>query len=145
LKKDVVLTITGSQMIDGQKEQVELTTTGTYYRKGEQFYITYDESSATGYSGSKTTVTVTKDGQRVTMLRSDPYKSHLVIEKGQRHQCAYTTEAGPLYLGIIGQKIHSDLKEEAGELSFQYSLDINASLISVNEVSIQIKECHKPC
>ena len=91
MKKEVIISIKGKQRVDGEDDIVELTTMGNYYIRDGIQYIRYDESGATGYDGCKTTLKV-KGNDMVTMIRSGPCCSQLIVEKGRRHQCHYATE-----------------------------------------------------
>ena len=66
--------------MDGEDDIVELTTMGNYYIRDGIQYIRYDESGATGYDGCKTTLKV-KGNDMVTMIRSGPCCSQLIVEK----------------------------------------------------------------
>lgn len=140
MKKDVMITIKGIQRSDGDKDVVELFTMGRFYRKNGSYYISYDESEATGFEGAKTTLKVEQDN-RVTMFRSGSMRSQLIIERGVRHQCNYDTGYGSFTIGVLGDKIVSSLTDEGGDIEFQYSLDVNTSLASENEVHINVKQC----
>lgn len=139
MKKDVFISIRGVQRVEGDEEVVELMTVGNLYKKRDTFYLTYDETEATGYSGSHTTLKLEQDG-RVTMRRSTPYESQIIVEAGRRHQCHYGTAFGDLFIGVLGVDVNSTLSEEGGELQFSYSLDVNTELASENEVHIQVRE-----
>lgn len=140
MKKDVRITIKGTQYIDDEKDFVELTTLGRFYRKNGVYYISYDESEATGFEGSKTTLKV-EGSDRVTMSRvGENINSELIIEKGQRHQCFYDTGYGAITLGISGDEIVSRINDTGGRLKVRYTLDINASNASVNELQVDVKE-----
>lgn len=141
MKKDVLINIRGVQYYDDDKEVVELMTVGRFYRKNGDYYISYDESEATGFEGSKTTLRVEGSGDgRVTMLRSGANKSQLIIEAGTRHQCHYETGYGDLIMGVSGNRVISSLSDEGGDLNFKYTLDFNASMASENEVFVNVKE-----
>ncbi len=140
MKKDVRITIKGIQYADGDQDLVELTTIGSLCRRNGAYYISYDESEATGFEGAKTTLKVEGD-QRVTMRRTgENMRSQLIIEKGQRHQCFYDTGYGSLTLGISGDDIVSCLDDNGGHLQVRYTLDINASMASENELSVDVEE-----
>ena len=69
MKKDVLISIKGVQRVEGQEEVIELMTVGNLYKKKDSYYLSYEETEATGFGGSKTTLRLEQDG-RVTMLRS---------------------------------------------------------------------------
>lgn len=134
------ITVRGTQTVDGDSESMELVTTGQFRRKGAKFYILYEESDATGYAGCRTTLIYDPKRQQVTMNRHGAAESQLIIEVGKRHQCNYDTGCGSLILGVNGSGIESTLEETGGELTFHYSLDVNATLISENTVQVTV-EC----
>ena len=139
MKKDVIIQIHGNQRVDGKDNPMELITQGTFYEKNGNYYIIYDETDATGFDGSKTTLKV--EGQRrVTMTRSGSTRSHLIIEKQLRHLCQYGTPCGEILIGVFANHIENELNDSGGKLSFRYSLDINAAAASENKVDILVKE-----
>lgn len=138
-KKNVFISIKGIQNIDGEKDVIELLTCGEFYWENNQFFISYEESETTGFKNSDTLLKV--DGEdTVTLTRTGGTSSHLVIEKGKRHQCHYDTGYGSITVGISGDSIASTLSEAGGILDFSYSMDINSALTSENRVIITIKE-----
>lgn len=138
MKKDVFINITGVQIVDEQRDTTELYTEGSFYKKNNHYYIVYDESEATGFNESRTTLKVEGD-DRVTMMRSGEFRSHLVVEKDNRNVGHYDTGEGALAIGISTKTIRSNLCDEGGDLFFSYSMDINSSLVSENEVYIKVK------
>lgn len=139
MKKDVMLTIRGTQCIDGNEETVELLTCGQLIRRSNSYWITYDESETTGFAGFKTTLKVEKN--RVTMRRRSVQSStNLVIEGGVRHQCAYDTGYGLLNIGISGRSINSRLTDDGGRVEFAYSMDVDAALQAEQRVVIEVRD-----
>ena len=53
MKKDVLITIKGTQKVGGESDVIEMMTTGRFYRKNKLYYISYEETEATGYEGCK--------------------------------------------------------------------------------------------
>ncbi len=140
MKKEVMITITGDQTVDGETDTIEVLTTGNYYRKNGNYYISYEESQSTGMEGVRTTIKV-EDEKKVTMMRSGNLKTQFIIENQVRHSCYYDTGQGGLMIGVWGNQIISSLKDSGGMLSFKYTMDINTALASENKVTINIKEC----
>lgn len=142
MKKDVLISIKGVSSIDGEKDVMELMTVGNLFFKDGKQFLTYKESEATGFKG--TTTCLELDGEnKVIMKRIGANRSQLIIEKGKRHLCCYDTGHGDLMIGVFSNSIKNSLDENGGDLSFMYSLDINSSLASENEVYINVKECQK--
>ena len=99
--------------------------------------IQYSDSEITGYDDS-TTVVRAFGTDMVTMHREGELEHQLMIETGKKHHCDYNTEYGRLMLGIYTHKIFNSLTENGGELYFKYAIDANGSLLSENEVYMEI-------
>lgn len=139
MKKDVCIKIKGIQIVDNQSDTTELFTLGSFYKKNQNYYITYDESETTGFINGKTTLKI-EGNNKVTLLRSGPVKSHLIIENGRRNVGHYGSLDGDLMIGVYTKEMDSQLSDDGGDLYFHYDLDVNSSLISENEVFINVKE-----
>ena len=138
MKKDVLINIKGIYQVDDDRDEIELFTTGQYYKKNGEYYICYDETEATGFEGSRTTLRVNPD--RVVMQRTGASISQLIVELGVRHQCHYDIGMGDMMIGVLGNKVKSTLDEKGGHLIIKYSLDVNSLLASENEMYINVKE-----
>lgn len=139
MKKDVLISIKGIYDSEDDRDEVELFTTGTYYKKAGSYYICYDETEATGFEGSRTVLRVENE-DKVTMNRSGKAKAQLIVERGVRHQCHYGLDMGDMMIGVLGSSIKSSLGDKGGSLEIKYSLDINSMLASENEMYISVKE-----
>lgn len=140
MEENYLIKIIGTMESGGDADTIELTTKGSFVKRGASFFISYNESEATGYVGCLTTVKVDESGNKVTMLRFGPNQSQLVIEKGRRHVCHYETGHGALSLGISADEIAYDLQsDKGGKVNFSYLLDSNTNSISRNEVKITVK------
>jgi uncharacterized beta-barrel protein YwiB (DUF1934 family) len=138
MKKNVFIRIKGIQQIENEQDVTELYTQGLFYKKNNNYYITYDESETTGYEGSKTTLKI-EGNDKVTLMRSGAVKSHLIIQNGTRNVGHYGTNEGQLMVGVYTKQLNTDLTENGGDVHFRYALDINSTLVSENEVFINVK------
>ena len=133
-----MIKITGTQGLDGDTDSVELTTVGKMGVKDGQFLLTYDESEMLGVKGVKTSLMV-KDEDTVVLKRSGGYASRLVVQKGVRNSCFYSTPHGDLVIGIFGENVSHNLTDSGGTLNMSYTIDSNLQLISRNSVEISVK------
>ena len=138
MKNDVLISIRGICTTDDDQDVVEMFTTGKYYKKDGCYHISYNESEATGFGKSKTTLTVDKN-RMVTLERQGAANSQLIVERGVRHQCYYDVGFGDLMIGVMGSRIKSTLNDRGGNLEFRYLLDIEAMHSSENEMYIHIE------
>ena len=125
----------------GAPDIMELITEGTFkpikLGNADGWEISYEDSEATGFAGSTTTVTCIGD-ELASMRRSGSADSHLVIEKDRRHHCHYGTEYGDMLLGLSASRIINRLSEEGGMLYFKYTIDINSAFVSENEIYFEV-------
>lgn len=138
MKEDFLITIRGRIEQNGDSDSIELMTRGGFVRRNGSYFITYQETEATGYVGCTTTVKV-EGSQRVSMLRFGPAASQLIIEKGRRHVCHYETGHGALDLGIAADEIEADLTPQGGSVDFSYTLDVDTAMMSRNFVNITVR------
>ena len=138
MEEKYLIQILGEVVTDGDRETIDLTTTGDFYKADGDYYVKYAESDATGFDGSTTTVKVWKSGASIT--RNGLYQSCLMIEKGITNLCNYDTPAGSLVLDINGVQIDTDLDEKGGRINMEYTLNSGGLLISENKLTMNIKE-----
>ena len=137
MKKDVLINLTSIQTIDKESTQTELITSGTLEENGEEYTIKYDESEATGFEGSTTIINV-KNDRLISILRRGKTNSELTIEIGTKHYCHYGTPFGDFVVGIFAHTIQNEINDFQGRLYLKYTIDINSSYISDNEILIVI-------
>ncbi len=138
--KDVLIHIKSKQFVEGagEAESVELKTVGKFGIKEGKTYITYDDSAA--FEAQDVTTIVKISGGQVSLQRTGQVTGRLVVEKGQRHLCCYNTTAGSMMVGIFGELVDNGLTDSGGALVMRYTIDINSSMVSRNEVKISVKE-----
>ena len=139
MREDYIIKIDGVQLQDGEQNKISLYTKGSFVKKGDNYFISYKETAATGFEGNTTTVKVEK-ADKVSLLRYGNAPSTLVVEKGRRHLCHYDTGYGPVLLGISADAIETALDDCGGSVNFSYSLDLNAQDLSENTVKITVTQ-----
>lgn len=136
--KDVNITLVSVQSDGNDKQSTELFAKGKLLKKDDRYVISYEESEATGFAGSVTTLEVFSQ-DKVIMERKGSATSQLIIEKGKKHFCRYGTPYGDFTIGVNAQDIVSQIDENGGKLKFSYVLDVNASYIGDFEINIDVK------
>lgn len=86
MMKDVIIKIKGTQGIDGEQDEIELTTDGRFGKRGDSYYMTYDESAMLGMDSVKTSIYIKPDNS-VILQRTGAVESRLVVESGKRSSC----------------------------------------------------------
>lgn len=140
MAKNYLVSIIGSQEVDGKKDNIEVITDGIYETKNGNRYIKYKEYYEDGKDKKSSNVIKIEDENMVTIIHKGENSSRLLLEKGRRHQCHYRTIAGDLLIGVFTDTIKSSLSDKGGDLYVKYTLDFNSDLVSQNEFKINIKE-----
>jgi uncharacterized beta-barrel protein YwiB (DUF1934 family) len=138
LKKKVLISLVSIQWMDDEKSETELLTKATYSSVHGNTVISYEDSEATGFEGSVTTITVDK-GVNASVVRRGTANSALTLEKGKKHYCQYGTPFGTMRIGVYTQEIRNEL-EKNGTLYMKYTLDVNSSYLSDNEIILKIEQ-----
>ncbi|WP_228725134.1 DUF1934 domain-containing protein [Caproicibacter fermentans] len=137
-----MISIKGRQRVDDETGEVELTTFGSYVRRGDSRYIVYKEYTSEDKNTTRTSILKVDGGNKVTLMRGGEDSTRLILERGKRHLCQYDTEFGNMMIGVFTSRVQSELNDLGGKLEVSYTLDINSSLSSQNEIFITIKEAN---
>lgn len=135
-----IITVTGIQEVDGEKDKIEVTTTGDYMEKNGHKFIKYKEYDNEDPNISLDTVVKVEGDSKVSIIRMGDRPSRLILENGVRHQCHYSTVMGDLMMGVYTSEIEQKLTDSGGDLRVKYQLDFFSDLVSDNEIYINVKE-----
>lgn len=140
LKQDYYIDVIGRQEYPerpGDIEEIKLSTTGTYEQKDGYELVTYQEYDEEDPKiVHLTELKIEPDRVTVTKLGSD---TKLLLISGKKVQCVYDTGFGNTTLGVYTDGIFNQLSGVSGTLKIVYTLDMNASLISFNELEIRMR------
>lgn len=138
MKKNVVITVRGLQRQVAEDEPVEVISAGTYLRKEDTHYLSYEEADEDGK--------ITKNRIKITpssleMTKQGGITTQMIFIKGQKHYACYETPFGELTLGMSTKSIK--VTEENNQLSvaLRYDLEVNDTPMSECELDIEVKEC----
>lgn len=137
--KKVLVKVKGTQGIDGENSVIELSTEGTLREFEGDYIITYNDDPTESGSKTKTQLTIQKNGTVILDRRGD-LNSRLVITEGERNSCLYAIPQGSMTLGIYGKSVKSDMTANGGAVKMVYSIDMNLTPLSDNEVEIFVEE-----
>ena len=138
--KDVIIDIKGVQGLDGTSDTIEFTTDGRFGMKDGEYYISYDEGQLFDNGDCVKTKIFIKSENTVLLQRSGSLQSKMLIEKGKRNTCFYSTPAGDLVIGIFGEVLNYKLTDKGGQINLKYTIDSDLRVISHNSVNISIRE-----
>lgn len=126
---------------NNEKNETELFTKAFYDKKDNVHIFRYDDTSATGFEGSTTTITVIGNNN-ASVTRTGTANSNLTLETNKKHYCHYGTPYGDFQIGVMTRYIENNL-DDSGRLALKYTLDLNSAYLSDNEIIITIQNFSK--
>lgn len=141
MKKKQLISLLSTQVQDDERTESELFTNAEIICTKSYSTITYEDTEATGFEGSVTTVKV-NGNKEASVIRTGTSNSLLMLEKGKKSYCQYGTPFGMFQIGVYTHTIENTLNEN-GRLYLKYTLDLNASKLSDNEITITIQNTNQ--
>lgn len=140
MNKNVIISVKGIQTASkNDSNQIELVTEGKYYRKGQNYFVTYKESKVTGMDGTTTTLKINQDGL-VTLTRFGSVNTQFIFEKGQKHTSYYDTNYGTFVVGILTKSVNIDIDDSGGEVRVNYNIEIDNNKTGGTDFHMYIRE-----
>ena len=132
MEENVIISIKGSQLYEGQDPDVtELVTAGTLRREQEGYTIAYQETELTGLEGTTTKLRI--EGPRVTLLRQGSVNSQMIFEVGRKHLSMYETPYGALAVGIETRRLKNTV-------DIDYAIEIDNLLAGKSLFQLNVKK-----
>ena len=137
--KPVMIKMKSIQNTSGEASEVELITEGSLSFDNGKYTVSYKDSEATGFEDSVTSVEV-EEQRLASVVRVGSAPSNLVLEINKKHHCHYGTPYGDMMVGIYAHSIKNELDEKGGNLYLRYTIDINSSYISDNQIIMEVNQ-----
>ena len=137
MTKEVLISVTGMHMMDGDSSDVELVTTGKYYVKNGIRYILYDESIDGLEQPVKNVVKVRDDSMEV--IRRGGFQVHMTFKRGMTLMASYATPFGEMSVGITTGSIQVAGEEDSLHVHAEYLLDMNGQQISRCRIALEVR------
>ena len=138
MKRNVVLSIRGTQTYEGQDPDViELVTEGTMEFRDGGWDISYEESDLTGLAGVTTTFRV--EPARVILERTGNLRSQMIFEKGVPHDSLYQMPFGAMMISVCAQYLYFDIVPDGGVIDLLYSIEIEKTQAGTVDYHLDIR------
>jgi uncharacterized beta-barrel protein YwiB (DUF1934 family) len=132
---NAIITIKNRQQIDGQRDDIEVMTEGSFYDKNGTYYILYTE----GEEGVSTRIKASR--QTVSIRKSGAYSSDFLYETGRTHSFVYRMPYGEIAMELNTQKVYIELSETGGTIVLDYILEMNLQKIENHlTISVQLRK-----
>ena len=140
IEKDFLIEITSVQRNGEDKDEIKVKTRGTVKKINNKVYVAYNE-----YEGRYPCSCVIKaeSDEKLCVIKNGSVSAKLILEKGKKHYCPYSTKEGTFVLGVFADDMRVKYDENSCDISLKYALDINSQLIGKNEISISAQKIEK--
>ena len=136
---DVLITISGIQMIDEDDSDVEMMVRGDYYQKNGKHYILFEEMME-GFEGKVKNV-IKVSGRGIDIIKRGIANVHMQFEKNKKNLSCYTTPLGDMVVGIQANKIRINEEPDSLKVDIDYSLDVNYEHLSECSIRVDVQSC----
>lgn len=137
MTRDVLISISGMQMIEDENDAVEMITAGEYYMRSGKHYILYEEIQE-GQDGTiKNMIKIYPDSLEI--IKSGSSSVHMTFEKDKKNMSCYATPFGELMIGVRTSEIWVEEEEDSIKVRVTYSLDINYQHVSECDIIIDVR------
>lgn len=138
MKKEVVLSLRGTQTYEGQEPDViELVTEGTMEFCDGGWNISYEESELTGLAGVTTTFRV--EPGRVSLTRTGNLRSEMIFEKDVPHDSLYQMPFGAMMITVCAKYLFFDILPDGGVIDLLYSIEIENNAAGTVDYHLDIR------
>ena len=138
MKKEVVLSLRGTQSYEGQEPDViELVTEGSMEFYDGGWNISYEESDLTGLAGVTTTFRV--EPGRVILDRTGNLRSRMVFEKDVPHDSLYQMPFGALMITVCAKYLFFDILPDGGVVDLLYTIEIENNAAGTVDYHLDIR------
>ena len=138
MKNEFLIKIVTVQIVEGERDEMEITTTASLEGTGDDYTIKYKEVDPQDKE-SLTTLRVAT-GRCISVSREGEITTHMTIEKSVRHISHHVTPYGTFSLGVNAVAIESDIDENGGTLHFRYTTDIEMNVVSEIDFNITLSK-----
>ena len=138
MKREVLLSIRGSQKYEGQEpEVIELVTEGTMEFADGGWDIRYEESALTGLEGVVTTFRV--EPGKIILKRTGKLNSLMVFQQGVPHDSLYQMEFGALMITVEAKFIWFDILADGGTIDLTYAISSENTEAGIIDYHLDIR------
>ena len=138
MNNNVLIKISGLQMVDDTGDNVESMSAGKYYLKNDKHYVLYEDMDDENDEITKNTIKFNSETVEVT--RKGLVTGKLVFKNGKNNQSLYSTPFGDLLMDVYTKDILLEEKEDNIDLKIDYELYANNSKVSDSIININIRE-----
>ena len=127
MTKDVLVSVRGAHIADGETNNLEVITAGSYYFKNGKHYIIYDE------------ILEGEEGSIRDMIKGGDARAHMIFQENRPNVSCYVTPYGQMIVGVTTDRIKINEGPDHLKIQIDYTLELNYEQTSQSHIEIDVK------
>ena len=123
MTKDVLVSVRGAHIADGETNNLEVITAGSYYFKNGKHYIIYDEILEGEEGSIRNTIKANADS--VDMIKGGDARAHMIFQE--------------MIVGVTTDRIKINEGPDHLKIQIDYTLELNYEQTSQSHIEIDVK------
>ena len=131
---NVVIKISGLQIVENTGDNVEVIAKGKHYLKKDKHYLLYEEYE--NDENTKTSNMIKFNNDIVEITRKGQVDGKLIFQENQKKQSLYSTPMGDLLIEVLTKEIEVSDDDDDVNLKIKYQIHVDGNKVSDNEIDI---------
>lgn len=134
MDENVVIKISGLQIVENTGDNVEVIAKGMHYLKKDKHYLLYEEYE--NDENTKTSNMIKFNNDIVEITRKGQVDGKLIFQENQKKQSLYSTPMGDLLIEVLTKEIEVSDDDDDVNLKIKYQIHVDGNKVSDNEIDI---------
>ena len=134
MDENVVIKISGLQIVENTGDNVEVIAKGKHYLKKDKHYLLYEEYE--NDENTKTSNMIKFNNDIVEITRKGQVDGKLIFQENQKKQSFYSTPMGDLLIEVLTKEIEVSDDDDDVNLKIKYQIHVDGNKVSDNEIDI---------
>ena len=134
MDENVVIKISGLQIVENTGDNVEVLAKGKHYLKKDKHYLLYEEYE--NDENTKTSNMIKFNNDIVEITRKGQVDGKLIFQENQKKQSLYSTPMGDLLIEVLTKEIEVSDDDDDVNLKIKYQIHVDGNKVSDNEIDI---------
>lgn len=134
MDENVVIKISGLQIVENTGDNVEVIAKGKHYLKKDKHYLLYEEYE--NDENTKTSNMIKFNNDIVEITRKGQVDGKLIFQENQKKQSLYSTPMGDLLIEVLTKEIEVSDDDNDVNLKIKYQIHVDGNKVSDNEIDI---------
>ena len=140
MENNALITLTTKNVVDGQEDCFELTTSGKYKKQNGKYFVSYEGSEISGYADTTTTLKIQDDYVSMIRFGKDKGTTQMIFQENKKYTGIYRTPQGNLSIDVYTNEMSVNIGDDGGELELDYFVNMNNVGAIRNNLKVKIRK-----